>query len=198
MSEFETKSGSRWYRSAAGWVVVGVDLLMLAALVAGTTSVAGAFLAAVGAPAWTATVTVPPYVYLYAVLGATGYVFTMLVRNFDRSAGDLARYNLRPIAALPLAAGVYLLSDRLVGPAATELLAGLSFVTGLFVNTAYLRIRDLAVRLLSADRAGATRGDESESMRDAGADGDAAAEDGDQWHRPDDDRRTPDPGRGPD
>lgn len=185
-----------WYGSVAGRAVVLADLAVLAALVAGTTSVAGSALAAVGLADWTAAVTVPPYVYLYAVLGATGYVFTMLVREFDRSAGDLARYNLRLMAALPLAAGVYLLSDRLVGPAATELLAGLAFATGLFVNTAYLRIRDLAVRLLSSDRAGAAP--ETGGADAGGADGDATtADEGGERRRPDDDRRASGPGSGP-
>lgn len=152
MSRNESGGGAAWYRSIGGAALVVLDLAVLLALVVGSTTFAGPVLAAVGAPAWTAPVTVPWFVYLFAVLGATGFVFTMLVRDFERSARALAAYNLRLFAALPLAAGVYLLSERVVGDNATASIAAASFATGLLVNTAYLRLRDLAVRLLSSGR----------------------------------------------
>lgn len=143
----------------------------------------GDVLRTVGLGACPPSVTVPGFVYLYALVGATGFVFTKLVRDFDRSAGDLVRYNLRLPAALPLAAGVYLLSDRLVGSGPEPLLAALAFATGLLVNTAYERIRDLAVSLLSPRRddgdAGAEGGDnEGEDGERNGDDGEETTGDG--------------------
>lgn len=145
-----TETNGAWHHSIGGLVLFGIDMVLLVALIVGTTSLAGTLLATAGLPAWTPPVAVPGFIYLVALVGAMGYIFTMLVRDFDRSSGALVRYNLRLPAALPLAAGIYFLAAQAVPSEAHAALAATAFATGLLVNTAYIRIRDLAVRLLSA------------------------------------------------
>jgi len=93
---------------------------------------------------------VPPFVPLFSVLGALGFVFTALTERFDAAVGTLVRYNLRLPAALPLGVGVYLLSDIVLGQSAADapLVAGVVFLSGLYVNLAYERLGALARRLL--------------------------------------------------
>jgi hypothetical protein len=124
------------------------------------------------------TMTVPPYVYLYAGLGALGYVFTKLMVEFDRydewhDAEALASMLMRVPAALVLAAGVYLLLGGLGlpsgvaggnvatgGGAATggdgasgaRFVAGVSFLVGLYVNVALKSLGSLADRVLGRSR----------------------------------------------
>jgi hypothetical protein len=97
---------------------------------------------------------VPLYVYVYAGLGAVGYTFTRAV-TVDVTSERLADWTVRTFAALPLAAGTYLLASILLGDVpdgglTQRQLAGLALVTGLFVNTAYCRLNGLATRLLGA------------------------------------------------
>jgi len=120
-------------------------------------------------PPWPApAVTVPPYVYLYAALGATAYAFTRLLRAYDDpgtplSVGTVTTIVVAVLAATPLAAGVYLLSSFVVdvegaaeGGLSARLLAGVAFLTGLFVNRAYDRLGRVADRLLPGGSADAT------------------------------------------
>lgn len=177
---------------------------------------------------------VPLFIYVYAVTGALGYVFTVVgerrltssdkstdtdtvqtmltdystdndpsdprVSSADRADQPIKPsliydWSIRVLAAIPLASAVFLLVSLLLPQSqfgATEvvvrtadgavsvnetgvsgqlnetssvqdvdierrrrsdrLLAGVALLTGLFVNTAYTRLHDLAVRLLSASR----------------------------------------------
>jgi len=180
-----------WHADRQARVLVAVDLVIMLAVVAGTTELLDDALGLVGIDASPLAVTVPWHVYAFALLGGAGYVFTMLI-CYDASPGDVFDANLRVPAALPLAAGIYLRVVQLLGEVPTDrLLAGLAFVTGLYVNRAYERIGDLADRLLAA--AGPTEsgsGDDRESgdsgtgdqggRADARSDGGADAGSGDE------------------
>lgn len=148
-----TDDGERpWYASAGGTALLVLDSALLVAVAAGTTTLVAGWLAGLGGVTWPAAAQVPVYVYGYGLLGALGYVFTTVVRGPERSASDLAGYNLRVFAALPLAGGVYLFADQLLGGATpVRLVAGLAFVAGLFVNLTYERVGALADRLLPAE-----------------------------------------------
>ncbi|MEZ3115745.1 hypothetical protein RYH80_07420 [Halobaculum sp. MBLA0147] len=153
-----------------------------------------------GLSAGAVTPTVPPFVYTYATLGALGYTFTRVV-NVGPTAERLTDWTIRVLAALPLAAGTYLFAALLLPESVTgegseasrRLLAGLAFLTGLFVDLAYRRLSQLARRLVgdtggesggaSADGSGGSRPDEigtssfggthestSDGSRDSGVD----------------------------
>lgn len=140
-----------WYRRRQGLAVFTLDVLLVVVVAFGTTGIASSVLARVGIE-WTSVVTIEPFVYLFSVLGALGYVFTALVKEFDRTTKDLFDYNVRLFAALPLAAGISLLSELLFGDVpSNELLAGLAFIAGLYVNLAYERIGSVAERLLQSN-----------------------------------------------
>lgn len=98
---------------------------------------------------------VPPYVYVFALVGGFGYVFTALIDDGGRSVEDLLHDGVRLVAALPLAAGSYLLLGflRIDGGASapTPVVGGIAFLTGLSVNVAHKRFASLAKRLLPAD-----------------------------------------------
>lgn len=98
---------------------------------------------------------VPPFVYLYAFLGASAFAFSNLLRKDDRERRDLIRLGLRVLAALPLAAGVYLLGSFLGGGAdvaGVRVAGGLAFLTGLYVNLALEALYELGVRLYGLRR----------------------------------------------
>jgi hypothetical protein len=140
-----------WYRSRLGAAVVAVDVLLTAVLAAAASVAVDAPFAGVGG---LGPGIVPPFVPLFSLLGALGFVFTALVERFDASVGTLVRYNLRLPAALPLGVGVYLLSDLLLGQGVDEvpLVVGTVFLSGLYVNLAYKRLGALARRLLPSGR----------------------------------------------
>lgn len=122
------------------------------------------------------TPTVPPFVYTYATLGALGYTFTRVV-NVGPTTERLTDWTVRVLAALPLAAGTYLFAALLLPESVTgegteasrRLLAGLAFLTGLFVDLAYRRLSQLARRLVG----------------DTGGGGGGAGADGSGGSRPD-------------
>lgn len=139
----------KWYRTGWGIAIAAVDTVLLAAVVVGTTGLLADVLGFVGLEPDTLQVTVRAHVYVFGVLGALGFVFMALVRDFDREFLDLARVNLRIPAAAPLAAGMFLLTDQFLGSLdSPELVAGVALLTGLFVDLAYKRIDALAHRLL--------------------------------------------------
>ena len=152
-----------WYRSGVGIGVVVGNLLLTVVLAAAAVVVSDG--GALGAETVAAGI-VPPYVHVFSLLGAVGFVFTALIEAFDSSAGTVLRYNVRLPAALPLGVGIFLLSEVILGEAATDatLVAGVVFLAGLYVNLAYKRLGALARRLLPGS--GGT----------GGADGDASAE----------------------
>ena len=93
---------------------------------------------------------VPPFVFLYAFLGASAFVFSNLLRKENREWRDLVRLGMRVLSALPLAAGVYLLGSFLGGGAdvaGARAAAGLAFLTGLYVNLALEALYGLGMRL---------------------------------------------------
>ncbi len=108
-------------------------------------------------PSSPSAVAVPWYVYLYATLGALGYIFTKLMQQLSEydswsDIGDLIEMGLRIPAAWLLAAGVFLLARFIIGEntaANPRLLAGLAFLVGLYVNVAYKSLGGLADRLLN-------------------------------------------------
>ncbi|WP_255149196.1 hypothetical protein [Halorarius halobius] len=145
---------SRWYRSPAVVATLVVDVLVLIVVAAGTTTL---FRGALPDGLLTALdtgnafdVAVPWQVYAFGVLGAFGFVFTALIREFDRTPLTVVQYHLRVPAAIPLSTGTYLLADLILGGAESTpaLVAGLAFVSGLYVNLAYERLAALAERLL--------------------------------------------------
>lgn len=176
-------TGERWYRSP--WVVaaVGVDVVLTVALAAGTTVIVQDALGEgiPGAYLFSLDIAVPWEVYAFGVLGAFGYVFTALLRDFERTPLKVVQYHLRVPAAVPLAAGVYLLSGLILGTGTTAegssggaaafvvnetLVVGLAFLSGLYVNLAYERLSALADRLLpdrEADDETSTSGEPSGS-----------------------------------
>ena len=92
-------------------------------------------------------VTVPTFVYLYGFLGALAYAFTSLLTEFDKPAEDLLQVGLRIPAALLLATGVYLLAAFFVSDPSTRVVAGLSFLVGLYVKLTLEALGSLARRL---------------------------------------------------
>ncbi|WP_178917609.1 hypothetical protein [Natronomonas gomsonensis] len=106
-------------------------------------------------------VTVPLYVYLYAGLGALGYVFTKLMGELERytewgEIEQLAAMAMRIPAAWVLAAGVYLFLGNFGGVVETSgprFAAGVSFLVGLYVNVALKALGSLADRVLGRSKA---------------------------------------------
>lgn len=93
---------------------------------------------------------IPPFVFLYAFLGASAFAFSNLLRKENREWRDLVRLGMRVLSALPLAAGVYLLGAFLGGSAdvtGERAAAGLAFLTGLYVNLALEGLYGLGMRL---------------------------------------------------
>lgn len=121
----------------------------------------------------------PPVVYLYGFLGATVYAFTSFAKQF----GEDGRYRLkilsRTVAVLPLAAGVYLLAfafpevsgdlsalnvttagDESV-TAGDRLVAGLVFLTGIYVSASLKALGGLAERLFGVETSDESTAEES-------------------------------------
>ena len=86
-------------------------------------------------------------VTVFALLGALGYVFTVLVTNIHRSTGKILRVNFRVVGAIPIGFGIFLLSDYILEDVGAGTL-GLVFLTGLYVNLTYKRLGAIADHLL--------------------------------------------------
>lgn len=95
----------------------------------------------------------PTSAFVFALLGALGYVFTVLLTDLHRDAAKVVQANFRVIAAIPLAAGVFLLSDYILGDAGVGTL-GFVFLTGLYVNLVYERLGGIADHFLPAEDEG--------------------------------------------
>lgn len=135
----------RWYRDPRSLGLFGLGLALLAiGVVASLGENVLPLVPPVAEP-------VPSYVYLYALLGSLGYLFTTLFREFDRSLLSLLQKGIRVPAALLLAAGLYMFSFLFVDSAttATGLLSGLAFLVGLYVNVALVTLDTIASRVLS-------------------------------------------------
>ncbi|MFC7044369.1 hypothetical protein ACFQH6_02145 [Halobacteriaceae archaeon GCM10025711] len=129
-----------WYRHEAGVAIVVAYAGLVAVGVLLSMGVGGLI-----GP----THAVPAFVYVFAGVGATGYVFTKLVTDFDRSVADLVQAGLRIPAALPLGLGVYLLASffGLEAGSTPRTVAGLAFLSGMFVNVTFEHLGLLADRL---------------------------------------------------
>lgn len=131
-------------------LLVAVDLSMAGGVLQYLASVAGIPFEALG-PA------VPPSVYVFGLLGAGAYAVTSLVFEPKRSRLAVLRLGYRCAGALPLAAGVYLLSDSLVDTSeALASVSGLAFLAGLFVRLTLQSLGDVAKRLYGDDDDGST------------------------------------------
>lgn len=101
-------------------------------------------------------VRVPGYVYLYASMGALGYIFTRLMSHLEsydqRTEFDrLVELGMRIPVAWVLGAGTYLLASVLLPPSAPStgrFTAGIAFLVGLYVNVTMKSLGSLADRLL--------------------------------------------------
>lgn len=135
----------RWYSDPRSLVLFVLGLVLLGiGIAASLGGNAVPFVPSLAEP-------VPSYVYLYALLGALGYLFTTLFKEFDRSLLSLLQNGIRVPAALLLAAGFYMFSFLFVssGNAATGLISGLAFLVGLYVNVAVVTLDAIASRMLS-------------------------------------------------
>lgn len=157
----QSLSEEPWFRTRIGLATIGLDVALTVALALATAGVFVDWTVDLGATG------VPLAVYAFSLLGALGFVFTALVERFDTDTARVLRYNLRLPAALPLGAGVFVLSETILGPAASPaLVIGLVFLSGLYVNLAYKRLGALARRLLPSPRAESDRtGERSPAVR---------------------------------
>jgi hypothetical protein len=96
---------------------------------------------------------VPVDIYLYAFLGAMGYVFTTLFAEFNKGVPSLIQKCIRIPAALLLAAGFHMFTFLFIAGDSpdepTRLLAGLAFLVGLYVNVALISLDAIASRVFS-------------------------------------------------
>lgn len=159
----------KWYATTLGRGIFAVDVILTVLLVVSTTLF---FAEVLEEPVPSVDGGVPAYVYVFALLGALGYVFTTLAEDFHRSTGKLIQYNIRLPAALPLGVGIFLFAEMILADAAESqaLVAGLAFLTGLYVNLAYQQLGALAERLLPGgseeDEGESSEREDSEDIRD--------------------------------
>jgi len=148
-----------WYRTGPGLAIVAAyGLLTVGAVLASTGVLFDGTL--IGQPsASVATGQVPANVYLYALLGGMAYAFASVVANFERGAAGVLRVGVRSLAALPLAAWVFLLADALgVDASGDQVVAGVAFLVGLYVNLTLRALVGLADRLFGRTSEGGSSG----------------------------------------
>lgn len=161
-----------WYRTRAGVTMLLIDVGLTVVFASMTMTTFVSDVAPILPPESAGHI--PWFVYAFSALGGLGYVFTALLEDFQSETKSLFKYNLRVPAALPLGAGVWILSAVLIGEgAANELVLGLVFLSGLYVNLAYERLGAVARRLLpdsktdeSEEEPEAEASDESDAARD--------------------------------
>ncbi|HKJ59768.1 MAG TPA: hypothetical protein VKA37_11090, partial [Halobacteriales archaeon] len=157
----ETETGANvatrpWYRTWHGITVIGVyAILTIGAALVTTGWLVGQGEFFTGDPTGSQ---VPGFVYVFAFLGAMAYAFTSVVAKldpeaeaFDRGTTALLRVGLRAMAALPLAAGVYLLWNNMgfaVSGSNSQAVAGVAFLVGLYVNVTLKALGGVAERVL--------------------------------------------------
>lgn len=142
----------RW--GIENWLLAGLFGGITLAGVAISTGIVGTDL--LGPPAEPAAgVAVPLYVYLYATLGALGYIFTKLMVNYGSLVGQkgsskLVAMGMRVPAAWVLGAGFYLVTVQAGGDPVgnPHLFATVAFLVGLYVNVAVKSLGSLADRML--------------------------------------------------
>lgn len=148
----------RW--DVENWLLVGFFGGLTLAGVAISTGIAGTGVLA--APSESAAgVNVPLFVYLYASLGALGYIFTKVLVTYDELVGpggssELVSMSMRIPAAWVLGAGFYLVlvqggADPVANP---HIFATVAFLVGLYVNVAVKSLGSLADRMLGRGTGG--------------------------------------------
>lgn len=150
-----------WYTSTLGLGILGlyaVLTLISLAVSVGPEPVGEAVLVGNTTRLTQPSVIVPPVIYLYAFLGGMTYAFTSLIAKIDKDAEnnitDVLKVGLRALAALPLAAGVFLLAGTLDLPTSSgSAVAGAAFLVGLYVNLTLKTLGALAERLLGVSSA---------------------------------------------
>ena len=144
------------------WIVYGLFGALTLAGVAISTDVYGTGIVAAPEPApesETAPLTVPLFVYVYATLGALGYVFTKFMTGLEKydepgEVREIVEMGMRIPAAWVLAAGFYLVlafggNDPGGQP---HLFAATAFLVGLYINVAIKSLGSVADRLLGRGR----------------------------------------------
>lgn len=153
----EDRPGSpRW--GVENWVFFGLFGALTLAGVVVSSGAAGTDVLAATDPGGVA---VPPFVYVYATMGALGYVFTKLMADVSRydeptELGRLVEMGMRVPAAWILGGGFYLVlaSGGTDAGSDPHLVATVAFLVGLYVNVAIKSLGSLADRLLGRGRAG--------------------------------------------
>ena len=153
-SAVPAEEGATW--SVLNWLVIGALSGLTLVGVALSMGVFDGVVAVEADGAGTSPVTVPLFIYLYAGLGALGYVFTKLMVDLEQYTAwgrweDLVGMAMRVPAAWVLAAGVYLLLGTLFeleGSGDPRFAAGVAFLVGLYVNVALKALGSLADRIL--------------------------------------------------
>lgn len=148
----ETKTGPEW--SMVNWAIIFVFTILTLAGIALSVGQVEPVVKIEGNG--TDTATIPLYVYLYAGLGALGYIFTKLMAELDQytkwsKLEQLGGMAMRIPAAWVLAAGIYLFAGALeprIELDGARFIAGAAFLVGLYVNVALKALGSLADRVL--------------------------------------------------
>ena len=143
--EIQRPDENRWFRDVRSLGLFGLGLVLI--VIGIIASLPDNILPVVPS----VTNPVPPYVYVSALLGSLGYLFTTLFKNFDRSLLSLVQKAIRIPAALLLAAGFYMFTFLFVsdGDGSIGLIAGIAFFVGLYVNVAIITLDTIASRVFS-------------------------------------------------
>lgn len=134
-----TEEAEAWYTGWPGKLLFGLALL-LAFVVLGVILEDGP---ATGACGDLPCFRVPFDVYLYAVMGGVGYVFTKLFVDVERSRRSIYESSVRILAGVFLAIGFWVLTNPVEGA-----VAAIAFLVGLYLNVAVVRFDALAEEVL--------------------------------------------------
>ena len=154
--------GGRW--GLGNWLLYGLfGGLTLAGVAVSSSALGTELMVAPPAPdpGEPPALTIPLFVYVYATLGALGYVFTKLMLSLDQydevsEIGGLVEMLMRIPAAWVLGAGFYLVVVQAGSEPADQphLFATVTFLVGLYVNVAIKSLGSLADRMLGRVRRG--------------------------------------------
>ena len=166
MSESTVEDEPAWFRSIvrgrwglSNWMLYGLFGGLTLAGVAVSNSALGSEVIVAPQDDGPIPLTVPLFVYVYATLGALGYVFTKLMMGLEkyderREVRGLLEMGMRVPAAWVLGAGFYLVlvqGGNHPGEV-PHLFATVAFLVGLYVNVAIKSLGSLADRMLGRGR----------------------------------------------
>lgn len=140
-----TATSGAWYRRPYGAALVSAYLVAAVGLVVVTTH------EGLVGEAGLASLPVPGDIYLYALIGVLGRVFTELIRERDVSVTTLALRGVRIPMAMLLAGAIYIVVG-LPSVTAAYPLVGLAFVVGLYEGVGFHYIAAVGQRLLPTPR----------------------------------------------